>query len=205
MKRPRREASFVDCSAEFTKSGRVVSIVIALPCDMPGVIPDAVDGAPLPLPGICRVVNPRIPERPSRTNLPVSAAALHTVTTSLLSTGMLLRKHATCRRRLQVPNRIGRKNAKKACPLSHTIGPHDARASVPVRESVGGADFSSSPGGRMSAPISAATLAADALMLFRATGAWSVRCARHASPMLAPPFPPVLGRAGRMTSVENIS
>ena len=113
---------------------------------MPGVIPDAVDGAPLQLPGICRVVNSRIPERPSRTNLPVSAAALHTVTTSLLSTGMLLRKHATCRRRLQVPNRIGRKNAKKACPLSNTICSHDARASVPVREFGRRSGFFEQPG-----------------------------------------------------------
>ena len=113
---------------------------------MPGVIPDAVDGAPLPLPGICRVVNPRIPERPFRTNLPVSAAALHTITTSLLSSSMLLRKHATCRRRLQVPNRIRRKNAKKACPLSHTIGSHDAPACVPVRVPVGGSGFFEQPG-----------------------------------------------------------
>ena len=39
-----------------------------------------------------------------------------------------------------------RKNAKKACPLSHTIGSHDARASVPVREFGRRSGFFEQPG-----------------------------------------------------------
>ena len=105
LKRPRREASFVDCSVEFTKSSRAVSIVIALLCDMPGETPNTVDDAPKPLPAICGAVKPWIPKRPSRTNLPVSAALLHTPTASLLPSGMSLCKHATCGPRMQVPIR----------------------------------------------------------------------------------------------------
>ncbi len=35
LKRPRREASFVDCSVEFTKTTPALSIVIAFHRDMP--------------------------------------------------------------------------------------------------------------------------------------------------------------------------
>ena len=95
----------MDCSVEFTKSSRAVSIVIALLCDMPGETPNTVDDAPKPLPAICGAVKPWIPKRPSRTNLPVSAALLHTPTASLLPSGMSLYKHATCGPRMQVPIR----------------------------------------------------------------------------------------------------
>ena len=99
----------MDCSVEFTKSSRAVSIVIALNCDVPEAIPLAVYDAPKPLPAFWRAVNPWISQRPSRTILPISAAVLHTPTTSLESSGMPLCKHATCSRRMQEPNCIRRK------------------------------------------------------------------------------------------------
>ena len=95
----------MDCSVEFTNSSRAVSIVIASLCDVPGATPNAVDDASKPLPAICRAVKPWMPTRPARTNLPVYAAVLHTLTTSPLSTGMPLGKHATCGPRLQAPIR----------------------------------------------------------------------------------------------------
>ena len=95
----------MDCSVEFTKTSRAVSIVIALSCNMPGANPEAAGDAPKPIPAIRCAVNPCVPHRPSRTILPVTAAVLHTLTTSLLSSGMPPRKHATCERRMQGPNR----------------------------------------------------------------------------------------------------
>ena len=55
------EASFVDCSVEFTKTSRAVSIVIAMSCNVPGANPEAAGDAPKPLQAICGAVNPRIP------------------------------------------------------------------------------------------------------------------------------------------------
>ena len=70
LKRPRREASFVDCSVEFTKTSRAVSIVIALSCSVPGANPEAAGDAPKPITVIRCAVNPCRPRRHSRTNLP---------------------------------------------------------------------------------------------------------------------------------------
>ena len=95
----------MDCSVEFTKSSRAVSIVFAPICDVPEAILLAVYDAPKPLQANCSAVNPWIPQRPFRTILPSFAAVLHALTTSLESAGMAQRKHATCRQRMQEPNR----------------------------------------------------------------------------------------------------
>ena len=87
----------MDCSAEFTKSSRTVSIVIAVICDTPGDMPQTADDAFEPLPACRRAVNPIVPCRSPRTNLPVAAAVLHAPTTSLESFGTARDKHATCR------------------------------------------------------------------------------------------------------------
>ena len=58
LKRPRREASFVDCSAEFTKTTPAVSIVIAPPYRQGLDRPLAMDDVAMPLLPIRPAVNP---------------------------------------------------------------------------------------------------------------------------------------------------
>ena len=66
--------------------------------------PEAAGDAPKPIPAVRCAVNPCRLRRHSRTILPVTAAVVHTVTTSLESSGTPPRKHATCRRRMQGSN-----------------------------------------------------------------------------------------------------
>ena len=128
----------MDCSVEFTKSSRAVSIVIVWPCEMPRTIsPFNGRPEPLPIPAICRAVNPRIPKSPFRTGLPVRAAVLHTPRTSLESSGMPLSKHATCGPRTQVPICYGTsflaKRDRQATPSSYWPDASNPTARFPWR------------------------------------------------------------------------
>ena len=58
-----REASFVDCSAEFTKTTPAVSIVIVSHNNLPETV-GATDDLAEPLAAICRAVKQRIRQRP---------------------------------------------------------------------------------------------------------------------------------------------
>ena len=104
----------MDCSVEFTKSSRAVSIVIALNCDVPEAILLAVYDAPKPLQAIRSAVNPWIPQRSFRTVPPSPLLCCMPVTTSLESDGMAQCKHATCRPGMQEPNRAFDKFAYRA-------------------------------------------------------------------------------------------
>ena len=73
-------------------------------------------------------------------------------------------KHATCRQRLQGPNRTRDEFPQPAWPPDNTRNSHGAQAASPAARPKGTRPFRQVRGGRMSAPMPAATLAAEAFI-----------------------------------------
>ena len=74
-----REASFVDCGGQFTSTCRTLSIAIASPKTIRRGRPQATNGASRSLAVLRRAVNPYLPRRPRRSNVPVATARLHAI------------------------------------------------------------------------------------------------------------------------------
>ena len=187
----------MDCSVEFTKTSRAVSIVIAMSCNVPGANPEAAGDAPKPIQAICSVSTrayrfdpPGHPPRHRRCSAhrhDVPLVIWHAKTQARTCGG-------ECKRRITRGTKMLSENyAGQArllsCGMSGCVGVGPGRRrdiALLSRRCLGG---------RMSAPMSAAILAADAriasLTLWPRT-AWPRRAPRamRSTPMrVAPPGP----------------